>query len=126
MREKTIARLKLGKFPQTNTLPHRKFRDLLNEICINNYEEEFKYGHFSFDFRIDNYLFEIHGDYWHANPNTRHSGATHTVQKINLSRDISKSNFVIKNKEYELIIFWEKEILNQPENIKTCLKKLIK
>ena len=126
MREKTIERLKSGKFPQTNTLPHRKFAEMLNEININNYEEEFKYGHFSFDFKVDNFLIEIHGDYWHANPNTRHSGATHSVQKINISRDKAKLNFVTKNEEYELIVFWENEIINQPEKIKSCLKELIK
>lgn len=124
MREKTIARLKSGKFPQTNTVPHQKFRDLINQIFPNEFEEEFQYGHFSFDFKLNNYLIEIHGDYWHANPNTRHSGATHSVQRVNVSRDRKKANYVLENKKYTLIVFWENEILNQPQYITTCLNKL--
>lgn len=101
MREKTIERLKNNKFPQTNTVPHKKMKEILQNNFLDNnliqaqdFEEEFPYGHFVFDFRVKNYLIEVQGDFFHANPNTRHSGATHMIQKINISRDRSKKNFV--------------------------------
>ncbi len=125
MREKTIARLKAGKFPQTNSLPHQKVRTLLEEICPNQYYEEFQYGNFSFDFKLNNYLIEVQGDYWHANPNTRHSGATHSVQRVNISRDRAKKKFVLSNKEFILIEIWENDIINNTKKVKQCIQDLI-
>jgi hypothetical protein len=131
MREKTIERLKNNKFPQTNTVPHKKMKEILQNNFLDNnliqtqdFEEEFPYGHFVFDFRVKNYLVEVQGDFFHANPNTRHSGATHTIQKINISRDRSKKKFVEQENKYKILYFWEYDILNKPDEIELCLKKL--
>ncbi len=125
MREKTIARLKSGSFPQTNSLPHREFRNILINNNINNFEEEFVYGKFTFDFKVNNYLIEVQGDFFHANPETRHSGATHNVQKINVSRDRAKRKWVETNNQYQLIEVWEKDILNNNLKVIKCIQNLI-
>ncbi len=126
MREKTIARFKRGEFPQTNSLPHRMVREFLLEIFGENIKEEFGYGGFVFDFKVDKFLIEVQGDYFHCNPDTRHAVPKSDMQKNNLERDERKRNFVKENLEYELIEVWENDIINNIEKVKICLNNLRK
>lgn len=129
MREKTIARFKSGSFPQTNSFPHRETRKVLEEIfgeVEKDFEEEFKYGNFSFDFKVGKYLIEVQGDYFHCNPNTRHAIPKSDMQRKNLDRDERKRKFVIDSGEYELIELWENDIVNNIEKVKICLSNLKK
>jgi hypothetical protein len=129
MREKTIARFKGGKFPQTNSLPHKLVRELCETIfgkLGEKFYEEFSYGGFIFDFRIDNYLIEVQGDYFHCNPNTRHAIPKNDMQKNNLERDKRKHSFVKELGKYILIELWEYDIINNIEKIKKCLINLKK
>lgn len=126
MREKAIARFKKGEFPQTNSLPHRMVREFLLEIFGENIKEEFGYGGFVFDFKVDTYLIEVQGDYFHCNPETRHATPKSDMQKNNLERDERKRNFVKENLEYELIEVWENDIINNIEKVKICLNNLRK
>jgi hypothetical protein len=129
MREKTIARFKAGSFPQTNSLPHIKTREVLEEIIgeINkDFEEEFEYGGYVFDFKVGKNLIEVQGDYFHCNPKTRHATPKNKMQENNIERDKRKSNFVLKEQEYNLIEFWEYDIINNIEIIKECIQNLKK
>lgn len=62
LREKTIKRIKEGKFPQTNTSIVKKVKNILNDLNI-IYEEEFEYGYFCFDLKVNNILIEVNGDF---------------------------------------------------------------
>jgi hypothetical protein len=129
MREKTIARFKRGEFPQTNSLPHRETKKLLEEIygeVGNDLKEEFGYGGFVFDFKIGKFLIEVQGDYFHCNPETRHAIPKSDMQKNNLDRDNRKRKFVKDSGEYELIELWENDIINNVEKVKICLSNLRK
>jgi hypothetical protein len=129
MREKTIARFKSGSFPQTNSLPHRETRKVLEEIfgeVEKDFQEEFGYGGFVFDFKVGKYLIEVQGDYFHCNPETRHAIPKSDMQRNNLKRDERKRNFVEESGEYELIEVWENDIVNNIEKIKICLNNLKK
>lgn len=129
MREKTIERFKQGKFPQTNSAPHIKTKNILKEIYGNlndNFCEEFEYGGFVFDFKVGKFLIEVQGDYFHCNPNTRHAIPKNDMQIKNLERDKRKRKFVEDNKEYKLIEIWENDIVNNIEKVKECLKNLKK
>lgn len=123
MREKTIARFKRGEFPQTNSLPHRETKSVLQELNL-PFEEEFEYGGFVFDFKIGDKLVEVQGDYFHCNPNTRHAVPKNKMQKNNLKRDKRKRKFVEDNKEFELLEVWEHDIINKKEEIKLWLSNL--
>lgn len=129
MREKTIARFKKNEFPQTNSLPHKLVKELCEQIFGKLGEcffEEFSYGGFVFDFKVNEYLIEVQGDYFHCNPNTRHAIPKNDMQKNNLERDNRKRNFVKESGEYILIELWEYDIINNIEKIKQCLKNLKK
>lgn len=129
MREKTIQRLKKGAFPQTNSLPHRIVKSALTEYYGElsvGFEEEFEYGGFVFDFKIDDTLLEIQGDFFHCNPNTRFKIPKSEIQINNLKRDERKRKFVFDDKKYNLIELWEYDIINNLNGIKECLKILKK
>lgn len=130
LREKTIDRFKKGKFPKTETLPSRKVECCLDEIFgIENigFEKEFKYGNYSFDFLVyPNFLVEVQGDYFHCNPNTRHHTPKNKMQIKNTERDKKKRKFVLNEGEYELIEIWEKDIIENIENVKKRLWDLKK
>ena len=129
LREKTIARFKKGKFPQTNSLPHRETRKVLEEcygIAGQDFQEEFEYGGFVFDFKVGKFLIEVQGDYFHCNPDTRHATPKSDMQRNNLKRDKRKRKFVKDMCEYELIEVWENDIINNIEKVKLCLSNLKK
>lgn len=129
MREKTIERFKNGCFPQTNSLPHKKVRDLMEKIfgkIDNDFYEEFPYHGFVFDFMFPGYLIEVQGDYFHCNPNTRHAIPKNDMQINNMKRDKGKRSCVKKHKEYKLIEFWENDIINNIKSIEKCLQSLKK
>lgn len=124
LRQRTLDRLKQGKFPQTNTLPVRIFKEVLLSLGI-EFKEEFKLSFWSFDFKINNFLIEIQGDYWHTNPNKYPDGPKTKGQKVNFLRDKKKKNFVSLKTKYKLIEFWEYDIINNKEKIELCLKELL-
>jgi hypothetical protein len=129
MREKTIARFKRGEFPQTNSFPHRETRKILEEIfgeVGKDFKEEFGYGGFVFDFKVGNYLIEVQGDYFHCNPETRHTIPKNKMQINNLERDKRKHKFVSDQGEYKLVEVWENDVVNNIEKIKICLSNLKK
>jgi hypothetical protein len=129
MREKTIARFKLGNFPQTNSLPHIKTREILEEIIgeiDKDFEEEFEYGGYVFDFKVGKNLIEVQGDYFHCNPKTRHAIPKNKMQENNVERDKRKKSLVLKEQEYSLIELWEYDIINNIETIKECIQNLKK
>lgn len=101
--------LKKGKFPQTNSLPHREIRKVLEEcygVVGKDFEEEFSYGGFIFDFKVGKFLIEVQGDYFHCNPDTRHAIPKNDMQRNNLKRDKRKRKIVKDRGEYMLIEFW--------------------
>jgi len=129
MREKTIERFRRGKFPQTNSLPHRIVKKILEDIfgeCGKDFFEEKGYGNFAFDFCVGSFLIEVQGDYFHCNPNTRHAKPKNKMQENNLKRDKRKKEFVIKDNKYKLVELWENDIINNKEKIILCLKSLRK
>lgn len=48
------------------------------------------------------------------------------MQENNIERDKRKSDFVLKEQEYNLIELWEYDIINNIEIIKECIQNLKK
>jgi len=126
MREATLKRIKNGSFPQTNTLPAKKFKSILERLNI-RHEEEKIVDVWSFDFYlIDNDVYiEVDGDYFHSNPMLYPDGPTTKTQKINYYRDEKKNTFC-KNNNIELIRFWESDILGEKQCVLQKLYQLKK
>lgn len=98
------------------------FREnILDKLGI-NYIQQFEaksIGRF-YDFMInDRVLIEIDGSYWHSDPRLYES-PINAIQKRNKRVDKIKDDWALIN-GYKLIRFWEKDILNDTENIKKIL-----
>ena len=57
------------------------------------------------DFRIDDVLIEVYGDYWHGEK----------MSPSNRRRDRKKEEFLLNN--YDLIIIKESQIINNPQEV---------
>lgn len=80
------------------------------------YEHQFFISHFSYDFRIGNFLLEIHGDFWHANPLIYKSedvlplpGGVKLMAKEIWEKDKIKAG-IAKSNNFTYRCLWEYEI----------------
>ncbi len=109
-----------------------KFQNLLDSLNI-TYEQEFCLWHDEinpkfYDFKIDKYIFELNGDFWHANPDKYSSsdilhfpGGDITAQEI-WDKDKLKRELAEKN-GYKIIYYWEHQI-NDKETWNKIVQKL--
>jgi len=102
----------------------RKTEDKLRELGI----EDFNFSQvldrqYQYDFKIgDNILLEVHGDYWHGNPNKY--TVLNEVQQKKQKQDEIKSKFA-ENNGYKLFVIWEEDINNEDWNILHKIKRLL-
>ena len=95
-----------------------KFEKLLKSLNI-EYETEYCLWEdthsFYYDFKVDNYIFELNGDFWHANPNKYKSTdilnfpkESKTAQEI-WDHDKRKRKLA-ESKGFKIIYYWECQI----------------
>lgn len=103
-----------------------KFQQMLDSLNI-QYKSEFKLQYddennqpkfLYYDFLIENYIFEINGDYWHASPKIyketdliKYPGNLILSAKEVWERDLFKKDLAELN-GYKVIYFWESDINN--------------
>ena len=106
------------------TKPHLKVAEILQDLGI-AFQEEYVIKYWSFDFYLTDLhvLIEVDGDYFHSNPKFYTKPRTKT-QKINAYRDKKKNDFCFEN-NHALIRIWEDDIINNEEEIKCKLRKLL-
>jgi len=75
-----------------------------------------------YDFYIPkhNIIIEVDGDFWHCNPNSKHSVPKYKTQQQNLIKDSIKTQWAV-DKGYKLFRFWEDDINNNIQYIKQIL-----
>lgn len=96
------------------------------EFSISYVSEDGKKRWKSYDAKIDNVLIEIHGNYWHANPNIYEETTVFQFPKSNVTAkeiwELDKYKESIANIHgYTLLTIWESEIKNK-ENVKQRIK----
>jgi len=109
----------------TNSGLEVKFAKILDELNI-LYERQFFITKKMYDFKIENtnILIEVDGDYWHCNPVKYPNGPKYRMQKENIIRDQLK-NQLAKDNGYNLLRFWETDVLHNQKNIIETLRKEI-
>ncbi len=124
-RARTLQMIKDGFFKQLKSKCHIKFGEILGELGI-DFEEEYRNGHWSFDYYLIDFdvLIEVDGDYFHSNPKIYPSGPKSKTQKVNFTRDCAKNKYCIEN-NLKLLRFWECDVLENSEGIKCKLKELL-
>jgi G:T-mismatch repair DNA endonuclease (very short patch repair protein) len=74
--------------------------------------------HAFFDFYLSDHdiYIEVHGDFWHCKPGTKFEIPKYEVQVKNIKNDERKKLWCELN-DKKLFIFWESDIMNDPEKI---------
>jgi very-short-patch-repair endonuclease len=100
-----------------------KFEMMLNLIGV-EFEIQFEFKKRLFDFKIKNkdILIEVDGDFYHSNPNTKHSEMLYESQKMTKKNDLFKDE-LCQNHGIKLLRYWEKDINERPEWVISELKK---
>jgi len=118
-------RIKWLKTKQSNnkTKLEIKFESMLNLLNV-KYQYQYEFEKRLFDFKIlnENILIEVDGDFYHCNPNTKHSEILYETQKLTKKNDEYK-NLLCQNHGIKLLRYWEKDINERPEWIISELKK---
>jgi G:T-mismatch repair DNA endonuclease (very short patch repair protein) len=103
------------------------FEEMLENQNIKYETQEPLDGRFAYDFylpKTDTYI-EVHGDFWHCNPDTEHAVPTTEPQKKNLQNDKMKENWCQSN-DKQLLVFWENDIENSKNEVIEQLNEHIK
>lgn len=120
-RKHRIERMASDDFESKSDLED-EFAHILDTLDIEySYQESLE--RFVYDFwlpQTDTYI-EVHGDYWHCKPDTRHENPEYEAQKRNVETDKKKEE-LIEEKGKELLIFWETDI---NENRKQVVERLL-
>lgn len=113
-RKQVLAPRKNGKTSSLNKM----FADFLRYNNI-SFEEELeiktKNKMYFYDFKVNNWIIEINGDYWHANPRKyKENDIFYMSNSKMIARDIWEKDFkkieVAKNEGCEILVFWELEM----------------
>ena len=109
--------LKIRNFYERTSIEH-----IMEECLIKldiPYISQYRYGKWRFDFFIESFktIIECDGDFWHANPMFYdRNNLKYPVQCERVENDKKKNEFV-KSKGFEMMRFWEYDIMNNFENI---------
>jgi G:T-mismatch repair DNA endonuclease (very short patch repair protein) len=113
-------RLKTGKYvdmglasakkPIKMTKPERIVREWLETNRILN-QYGYRLENSSYDFRVGDTLIEVHGDYWHGNPEIYgpEKRLLNETQLFKIDRDKEKERLA-REYNFSLIVIWESEI----------------
>lgn len=120
-----LIRIQNNPGPYKDTEPELKMKEILTSLNI-PFEHQFRVEGIShsFDFHVlnTNILIEVDGNYWHCNPKVFKKLSK--IQKQWKRQDI-KINKLAKEKDFILIRFWEKDILNNEKNVRKELRKYL-
>ena len=126
---------KFGITPNTRN-PDRKinysklensvFEELKNRniLC----DRQFNIDKFYFDLHVlgTNILVEIHGDYWHVNPQLYKNKVLTEAQRGNMRRDFLKRELARRN-GFKRIVVWEKDLReNWESTISTLIERILR
>jgi len=115
-----------------SALPNRKdnkleleVKRLLEELALTDYEFnpylKFPCGNFCFpDFKFGNKIIEVHGDFWHANPELYSVENLTKIQVNNVERDIKKDKLYTKY-GFECLVIWEQTVKENPDLVKRSI-----
>lgn len=107
------------------TWPEREFKKLLTELGI-KHEAQKVIGKKIFDFYATelNILFEVDGDYYHANPLLFKEEDLNKLQARNIRNDKYKESLA-RGLGYKVERVWEYDLKNNYDAVKLRIKKMI-
>lgn len=127
-REKKLMQLMQMRLNQINGAFNRDTKpEIICEKYIKDknweYDKKVQVGYYNCDFIIHKqYVVEVQGDYWHANPKFYSNENWSVTQRNNVHRDRSKLTY-LRNKGYSVLYLWEDDI---NKNFTFCCEQLNK
>lgn len=93
------------------------FEQILIEMDV-KYVHHYRFGNREFDFFLPDFmlLLEIHGDFYHCNPELK-TEVKYPFQKKSIKNDKYKVKLVEKSLDYNLIVFWENDINKHKDKV---------
>ena len=82
-------------------------------------------GFYVVDFLIGHSVVEVHGDYWHGNPDIYGSEHLDRTQRKNIRRDKAKKTF-LSRRGYKLLELWERDLKRAPTKCRELLGGFVK
>ena len=123
--ERTIQQISDGRTGKAYNNLEKAFASTLDSLDI-AYIWQYCVESAVFDFYIPQIqtLIECHGTFWHADPRFYSSHMFKAIQQRNLANDKRKA-LIADSKGYTLYLFWEHDILNDPQGVKNQLLAII-
>lgn len=120
-----IVQKNAAKMSKVMTWPEREFKKLLTELGV-KFEVQKIVGKKIFDFYIPdkNILFEVDGDYYHANPLLFKEEDLNRMQTRNLKNDKFKDSLAL-GLGYKMERVWEYDLKNNYNAVKLRVKKIL-
>lgn len=125
----TIEKIRAATLKQMENHVFRKTKiERIIEMYLKEIDIKYKYSLIlekrQYDFYIvdHNLIIECDGDYWHANPKVYPNPTDWQVQRIKI--DLEK-NDIAKRNGYKIVRFWEDDIINNFENVKSIIHDLL-
>lgn len=123
--KKKLMERNAAKLRKEMTAPEKKVLSLLKKLDV-KYESQKILGDFIYDFYLPEYklLIEVDGDYYHGHPEKYELNELNAMQRRIKQNDIMKDKLA-KGLKYGLLRFWECDINENEEDIKTKILEYI-
>lgn len=121
--KKNYVERQAKKMSKNQTAPEKGMQKILKSLKVKFQPQEIIHGKI-FDFFIPekNLIIEVDGDYWHGY-GKEHS-ELNEIQKRSVRNDTEK-DVIAKGLGYEIMRFWEHDILDNPKYVKEEILKKI-
>ncbi len=121
IRQATLKQMENQVFQKTRI--ERVIEEHLQELGV-EYRYSFILKKRQYDFVLpnQNLIIECDGDYWHANPKFYPEPADWQIERIQIDQE---KNEIARSNGYQMVRFWEDDILNNFEYVKSIIHDLL-
>jgi very-short-patch-repair endonuclease len=102
-------------------------RGILSALKV-EFEQNVQLGRFNVDFLVEDLIVECQGDFWHCNPAIwvpdQYNASLRMTAREKWEKD-GRRRMALEEKGYRFCAFWESEIRNDPDAVRSALKGLL-
>lgn len=112
---------RLRKTPRSDTEPELICKGLLEDLGL-EFESQHVIGYYTEDFYLPDfeYVIQVDGDFWHANPEFWKDEDLYPLQKKNKRLDASCNSF-LQGEGFGVLRLWESDLHNDPDQCITLI-----
>jgi len=107
---------------KASTILEEDFEKILIDLKL-DYKKQIKFWKYRTDFVVDKFVIETYGSYWHCDPKI-YKSPKNKMQELKIKRDTERTKYLYKL-GYSVIIIWESDFYESPEQIKKQLSAVL-